>query len=426
MISIKNYEEVKKQLKPFLKEYLESKGIKLNGIHFNCLMSNDDEGKNAYGITEDGSGFKCYGCKKTNAEKAKIGCRKTGDIFNVYSILENKELKGQGFFYAIKELADQFNVPYELGESGKCNGEKAQVTIICKEDEKIDKKEYQLEPKEERQLNLIEIDEKNKTIIPGALARNIINSSNIIYCNSNFYMYGKGVYEKCSILNIQSIVKNRIDDEICTMTLIRDITELIKIDKKIMKAPNELDCNINLINVKNGLYNIVTQKLAQHSAEYLSTIQVNVNYNPNARGDVFKKLLNFMLLNEEQQLLLQEMVGYVISGHNRVKKLVILNSQADTEINSALNLIVSIIGQEPISLVYSQDSREIDETYRFSPQELEKEKEYVFCWAMDGVKRLIENNFVFTEISENRRLINPYKIQAGNIFEVVKNIYQIA
>ena len=54
----------------------------------------------------------------------------------------------------------------------------------------------------------------------------------------------------------------------------------------------DFDKDLNVINMKNGLYNIQTGEFRAHSPDYLSMIQVPVIYDPKAKPKRFGKFLN--------------------------------------------------------------------------------------------------------------------------------------
>ena len=45
------------------------------------------------------------------------------------------------------------------------------------------------------------------------------------------------------------------------------------------------------------------------------------------------------------------------------------------------------------------------------PEKLWAERDYIFTWAMKGLKRLIENNFIFSSSNESERVLEQYKTQ---------------
>lgn len=105
MIIIKDFREVADEVRKHLKEYLELNDVKFKGRDFNCINEAHKDKHPSSGLTKDGLAFACKGCDTK------------GDIFSAYRIFTKKEIKGEKFFYALKELADLFYVPYVLDDT---------------------------------------------------------------------------------------------------------------------------------------------------------------------------------------------------------------------------------------------------------------------------------------------------------------------
>lgn len=183
----------------------------------------------------------------------------------------------------------------------------------------------------------------------GLLSRYLVSKNPSIYSTGRFYLYKQGVYKECKYNEVQAIIKDKILDNFCKMNLIRDVEGLWAIDKKVIKAPNELNSDSNIINTKNGLYNVLTGELQPHRDDFISTIQLDVKCNYNEKGVVFHKFLNDIAPDKETQLLLQEIAGYAMSTYNKAKKFFIIQGVRDCGKTTFLNLIMSIIGQEDLS-----------------------------------------------------------------------------
>ena len=87
-MQVKNIDELKAQIRPFLKQYLVSRKIEFSGSHFQCpnykSHKNNDQ-KPAASFFPDDSHFNCFVCGSS------------GDIFSAAFYLENKPLKGTEF-----------------------------------------------------------------------------------------------------------------------------------------------------------------------------------------------------------------------------------------------------------------------------------------------------------------------------------------
>ena len=57
----------------------------------------------------------------------------------------------------------------------------------------------------------------------------------------------------------------------------------------------ELDPHINIINLKNGLYDVDNDRLLDHTPEYLSINQKNITYDKDAKPKRFAKFLQEVL-----------------------------------------------------------------------------------------------------------------------------------
>ena len=75
-----------------------------------------------------------------------------------------------------------------------------------------------------------------------------------------------------------------------------DISEIKgHIMRKTYVKPEKFDSNLDIINVKNGLYNMRTCTLESHSPDYYSLNQKSFSYNPKARPKYFIKFLKDVL-----------------------------------------------------------------------------------------------------------------------------------
>lgn len=101
-MKIKNYENAKEQIRPFLSQYLGEQGFtKLTS--FRCISPTHPEKNASSGVLADGTHFHC------------LGCAFTGDIFDACHFLENRPNAGPGFVQDnLGYLATKFGVSIEV------------------------------------------------------------------------------------------------------------------------------------------------------------------------------------------------------------------------------------------------------------------------------------------------------------------------
>jgi P4 family phage/plasmid primase-like protien len=80
----------------------------------------------------------------------------------------------------------------------------------------------------------------------------------------------------------------------------KDLVEIKgHIMRKTYRSRREFDTDLNVINMKNGLYDILKGEFKEHNSEYLSINQIPIVYNPTARPKLFGKFLSEVIYPAE-------------------------------------------------------------------------------------------------------------------------------
>ena len=129
------------------------------------------------------------------------------------------------------------------------------------------------------------------------------------------YIYIDGVYKSVSDYILKSLIEQEFEKKGCSKChWVKEALEKIKLKTIISKEKfnNIFDKNPNIINVKNGILEIINNKIVfkKHSPDILTTIQLNVNYNKDSKIDKFNYYLETSLNTEKERLFLQEHLGY--------------------------------------------------------------------------------------------------------------------
>ncbi len=116
--------------------------------------------------------------------------------------------------------------------------------------------------------------------------------------------YSDGVYEKGG-----DILVEKYAEAMCGYKLSNHELEEIKghIRRKTYKLLKEADKDINIINMRNGLYNIVNNELKPHSPYYYSIKQKPITYDPKAIPKLFGEFLNQVLYPAEIRTAIEAM-----------------------------------------------------------------------------------------------------------------------
>lgn len=354
---------------------------------------------------------------------------------------------------------------------------------------------------------------KISNINPGILTEYLLNKYRALNTKDMMYIYEDGVYKYKDDVEVKGLIAENIEYQYRRSNTIKDIFNLWYIDKSIKINTNDLNSNPYVLNLKNGLLDLRTMELQEHTPDLYSTIQLNANYNPEAKGERFLKFLDDIVPDKEMQLLIQEIFGYAMTNFNNAKKAFIFYGVGDSGKSTLLNVLEDMVDNKYISNIPLQDlgdrfnkallfgkilniysdlpskpmrddnilklltgndtvnaefkgkdgfsfknkakfifsTNELPDNYGDKTNEfykrliiipfqhsvpkekqdpelnikLKEEADFIFNWALTGLKRLMKNNFIFTENETTQKLLNEYKDSYNNVTYFVKNICEL-
>lgn len=254
--------------------------------------------------------------------------RTTGDVFISYSIKDKFKLKTEEI-KSIKSMFNKLNKEYEKSQSGNEDNETLKPWYA------VTKSGYKF--------------------MPMILANHLKDNEQVIYVAQEHYKYMSGVYKKIETIEAEAIVQNNLMETEGKLTQIKDCEQQWRM--KTFTHINELNPNPYIINVRNGLYDVINDTLKPHDDKYLSTIQFNVNYNPDAKCPLFIKYLNDVLEGDTEQInLIQEILGYLLVPITSAQRTFVIHGEGNTGKSVLLHVInVILLGKENVSNVTWQD-----------------------------------------------------------------------
>ena len=221
--------------------------------------------------------------------------------------------------------------------------------------------------------------------LPGLLANHLAENANAFSQAKTFYFYDGGVYHEVDDDHVDNFVRSHM---IAKEAKTAQITDTVRQWRMVIrKNDNEVNANPYIINLQNGLYNVLEDKLTEHTPKYLSTIQLPVSYTPGAQCPRFIQYLH-EVLPEEQIPLIQEMMGYFLIPVTRAQKSFLMVGAGGAG-KSQLLLVLNelLLGKENVSNVSWQAFNE-----RFKPAELYGKLANIFA---DLPTKNIEDNGIF-------------------------------
>ncbi|NGT48184.1 DNA primase [Clostridium perfringens] len=366
-------------------------------------------------------------------------------------------------------------------------------------------------PKNSGNLPWYEEQEKGLKFLPFVLAKHLSETRDVYYGGESFLIYENGVYNISGEKEAGRIIMDYMLPNYCIMASIRDCRE--QWDILVSKDFDDFNRNPYWVNVRNGLLDIRDMSFKEHTPSYLSTVQLNVEYNPQVDCPQFKKFLN-EVLDCKLIPLVQEIVGYLLTTNTVSQKAFVFWGPARTGKSTLLWVVeYLLLGKKNVSNIPWQEigdkfktaellgklanvfsdlpSKSIDDTgifkvvtgedylmaekknknpFKFKPfarlvfscnelprnyvdrtegfyrrliivpfnRQIEKskidkalkykfqrEKEGILNWALEGLKRLYENNFEFSENELTDGVKKEYKRENNNVISFVEECCEI-
>lgn len=243
--------------------------------------------------------------------------------------------------------------------------------------------------------------------VPGLLAKHMAQSVRAFYAAEQYYAYKGGVYMDMSDLLARNTVRELMIPRYTTLGNITDAEGQWRM--QIVKPLREINSNPYIINLKNGLYNVLDDAFREHSPDYLSTVQLNVSYTPGAECPRFLQYLEESLGSGEMPLV-QEMLGYFLIPVNKAQKsFVIVGEPGAGKSKLLLTLNEILLGQQNVSNIPWQSLNE-----RFKTAELFGKLANIFA---DLPTKNIDDNGIFKALvgedflTAERKNKDPFSFQ---------------
>lgn len=350
-----------------------------------CQVRQTDHGMHFY-FKNDGTWTKC----STHAKNAigltcdiKLGCR------NSYAILQLDD-RPRAIIYDIYEDEEYEPVPYWL----KLVSSKLDMTKAQEGDGRNTKLYSYILPLQgagftkEQTLNILQIineyvfekslsqeeftvatrdeafpapDQKNsaffegKTFLFDEFAKHLVDNLHIKRINGQLHVYSEGIY-------IDGF--KAIESEMIKLIPSLSAAKRMEVNKylDILVTDDSKACEARYIAFKNGIYDIVEDKLMPFSEDYIITNLIDYNFNPGAYNNVVDYSLDRLACNDEQiRALLEECAGYTFYKRNELRKAFILTGDKSNGKSTFLAMLRTMLGENNVSTL---DLKELDERFK--------------------------------------------------------------
>lgn len=200
-----------------------------------------------------------------------------------------------------------------------------------------------------------------------AICDYFVNRGDTFVLGGECFQYRDGVYVEASSSVRNTIREMIMLDSFITQARIMEVYRLIVDDTRIQKDPSELNLDKNLINFKNGVWDIQQAKLIPHDSKYLQTLQIPHEvglYKPFTETRLYQFFKKTRLAKEDVKMILDYM-AYCLTLDHGLKTFMILCGQSNTGKSVLLRFIETMIGHENTSALSMHEL-----SHRFYPSQL--------------------------------------------------------
>lgn len=172
----------------------------------------------------------------------------------------------------------------------------------------------------------------------------------------DFYNYRDGWYQMRQVEDVRSMIfREMFQDGLLNYRKVSAANDKIanfkSLDGRTFRHEDE-NPDDHILNFKNGLLNLDTFELLPHDPNYLSTYQIPVMFNKDAKAPRWLQFIDEVTMGDpEQQKLLQQIAGYALTNDTRYAKAFILFGSGANGKSLFTRILTKIVGQKNVSTV---------------------------------------------------------------------------
>lgn len=171
--------------------------------------------------------------------------------------------------------------------------------------------------------------------------------------DSRLFIYNKnGLYVEISEVKLGKIIRTIMHEGLEDSWKSHNEVEIVRALQREAPIVEEMNLERNFLNVKNGMLDLSTCELVEHSPTYLSTVQIPIYYDPNATAPKFLKFMQDITLNDDELIAVhQELIGYWLTANTKAEKAVYYYGSGANGKSVLASLVTELVGKENVSSV---------------------------------------------------------------------------
>ncbi|MCW8787882.1 MULTISPECIES: DNA primase family protein [Bacillus] len=171
--------------------------------------------------------------------------------------------------------------------------------------------------------------------------------------DGRLFLYNrKGVFEELSEVSLGKVLRTIMHEGRWNSWKSPYEAEVVKVLQREAITVEEMNTNRNYINERNGMLSLTTFTLYPHSPEFLSTVQIPIEYNPNATAPHFMSFMKDITIDDSQLINVhQELVGYWLTVETKAEKAVYYYGGGANGKSVMASIVTALVGEDNVSSV---------------------------------------------------------------------------
>lgn len=171
--------------------------------------------------------------------------------------------------------------------------------------------------------------------------------------DGRLFLYNyKGVYEELSEVHLGKLIRSVMHEGKWNSWKSTYEIEIYKALQREAITVEEMNVHRNYLNVENGMLDLSTYTLLEHSPKYLSTVQIPILYDANATAPKFLSFLDDITCNDAELVSVhQELIGYWLTSETKAEKAVYYYGSGANGKSVLASIITELIGAQNVSSV---------------------------------------------------------------------------
>jgi putative DNA primase/helicase len=186
---------------------------------------------------------------------------------------------------------------------------------------------------------------------PNEYAAFIKANYNLLYTKEGFfYGYANGKWTKKDDNRVLVVLREILQMPYFGVWNLKREKEYVEAIKRTVYYDSEMNPYRNYVNLQNGMFDLDKFELVPHHPEFYSTIQIPMEFRPDAQCPQFLKFLDQVFEGDKQRMdLAQEWAGYLLSAETKAQKALLLYGTGANGKGVFVDIISVLIGEDNIS-----------------------------------------------------------------------------